>query len=193
MRISDWSSDVCSSDLGRPARPPPGPPSARPGRRPARRTCAWPPVRPAAPKARSGGQRRGHGGPLLRPNAILLTPRPPDPLCCVAAPQTGDPMLLYQMHELGRAWMAPFTYWADANARMFSAGDRWLSSIPGASRISAGNELLHRIGKDYEKPAFGIPAVEVRSEEHTSELQSLMRNSYAVFCLKKKKQKVAQS
>src|SRR3546814_6194097 len=30
---------------------------------------------------------------------------------------------------------------------------------------------------------------EVRSEEHTSELQSLMRNSYAVFCLKKKKNK----
>src|SRR3546814_3944848 len=29
----------------------------------------------------------------------------------------------------------------------------------------------------------------VRSEEHTSELQSLMRNSYAVFCLKKKKQR----
>src|SRR3546814_9558036 len=28
-----------------------------------------------------------------------------------------------------------------------------------------------------------------RSEEHTSELQSLMRNSYAVFCLQKKKQK----
>src|SRR3546814_4750816 len=30
-------------------------------------------------------------------------------------------------------------------------------------------------------------AVRHRSEEHTSELQSLMRNSYAVFCLKKKK------
>src|SRR3546814_3623458 len=30
---------------------------------------------------------------------------------------------------------------------------------------------------------------ELRSEEHTSELQSLMRNSYAVFCLKKKKKK----
>src|SRR3546814_8069079 len=28
-----------------------------------------------------------------------------------------------------------------------------------------------------------------RSEEHTSELQSIMRNSYAVFCLKKKKKK----
>src|SRR3546814_2265917 len=31
-----------------------------------------------------------------------------------------------------------------------------------------------------------------RSEEHTSELQSLMRISYAVFCLKKKKQKITQ-
>src|SRR3546814_5068960 len=33
-----------------------------------------------------------------------------------------------------------------------------------------------------------FPAV-IRSEEHTSELQSLMRISYAVFCLKKKKNK----
>src|SRR3546814_9266952 len=32
----------------------------------------------------------------------------------------------------------------------------------------------------------GKQYVAVRSEEHTSELQSLMRNSYAVFCLKKK-------
>src|SRR3546814_5671624 len=37
----------------------------------------------------------------------------------------------------------------------------------------------------------GKPA-EVRSEEHTSELQSLMRISYAVFCLKKKKYKQKQ-
>src|SRR3546814_9984590 len=34
---------------------------------------------------------------------------------------------------------------------------------------------------------FSIDAEELRSEEHTSELQSLMRISYAVFCLKKKK------
>src|SRR3546814_8787173 len=31
-----------------------------------------------------------------------------------------------------------------------------------------------------------VPVTVLRSEEHTSELQSLMRNSYAVFCLKKK-------
>src|SRR3546814_7096172 len=36
-----------------------------------------------------------------------------------------------------------------------------------------------------ELAAFPEPAI--RSEEHTSELQSLMRNSYAVFCLQKKK------
>src|SRR3546814_6594774 len=34
----------------------------------------------------------------------------------------------------------------------------------------------------------GRPYPVARSEEHTSELQSLMRNSYAVFCLQKKKQ-----
>src|SRR3546814_1274211 len=37
------------------------------------------------------------------------------------------------------------------------------------------------------QPHFGFEPV--RSEEHTSELQSLMRISYAVFCLKKKKKK----
>src|SRR3546814_7451683 len=39
-------------------------------------------------------------------------------------------------------------------------------------------------------PDFAVfPPGQQRSEEHTSELQSLMRISYAVFCLKKKKQK----
>src|SRR3546814_4504383 len=44
-----------------------------------------------------------------------------------------------------------------------------------------------------EGPLFsmsgGDARLAVRSEEHTSELQSLMRNSYAVFCLKKKRNK----
>src|SRR3546814_4469260 len=37
------------------------------------------------------------------------------------------------------------------------------------------------------------PAMLGRSEEHTSELQSLMRISYAVFCLKKKKNKTTNT
>src|SRR3546814_2142344 len=36
-------------------------------------------------------------------------------------------------------------------------------------------------------------ALAVRSEEHTSELQSLMRISYAVFCLKKKKKNITSN
>src|SRR3546814_2297450 len=41
----------------------------------------------------------------------------------------------------------------------------------------------------YYAEALPNPKLVVRSEEHTSELQSLMRISYAVFCLKKKKNK----
>src|SRR3546814_2933300 len=53
---------------------------------------------------------------------------------------------------------------------------RVLQAIPGASSVKA-----HKVG--------GAPVLDVkldRSEEHTSELQSLMRISYAVLCLKKK-------
>ncbi|MBB1089532.1 polyhydroxyalkanoate depolymerase [Lysobacter sp. SG-8] len=69
--------------------------------------------------------------------------------------------MLYQLHELGRAWMAPVTYWADANAKMFGTPASWLSSLPGAQRVSAGFDLLYRIGKDYEKPEFGIHSMEM--------------------------------
>src|SRR3546814_1468883 len=50
-------------------------------------------------------------------------------------------------------------------------------------------ELLVRLEVDPlgAAPIEEIVDVGTRSEEHTSELQSLMRNSYAVFCLKKKK------
>src|SRR3546814_2816398 len=40
-----------------------------------------------------------------------------------------------------------------------------------------------------KRPVDGLTLFYARSEEHTSELQSLMRISYAVFCLKKKKKK----
>src|SRR3546814_9683367 len=43
---------------------------------------------------------------------------------------------------------------------------------------------LHHPKYDFNDDALPVGA---RSEEHTSELQSLMRTSYAVFCLKKKK------
>src|SRR3546814_7347552 len=45
----------------------------------------------------------------------------------------------------------------------------------------------------FSSSCFTICATVVRSEEHTSELQSLMRISYAVFCLKKKKKQKTQT
>src|SRR3546814_5603447 len=47
---------------------------------------------------------------------------------------------------------------------------------------------IRPVEREHDKaPDHRVSAGGVRSEEHTSELQSLMRNSYAVFCLKKKK------
>src|SRR3546814_5212577 len=49
-------------------------------------------------------------------------------------------------------------------------------------KLEERDERHKRMGQ----PLCGRTQCEGRSEEHTSELQSLMRNSYAVFCLKKK-------
>src|SRR3546814_10803815 len=45
---------------------------------------------------------------------------------------------------------------------------------------AAGQHIVELLGVQDVEPVLGQ---ETRSEEHTSELQSLMRNSYAVFCL----------
>ena len=69
--------------------------------------------------------------------------------------------MLYQLHELNRAMMAPFVHLAEANSRIFSHPSSWASSLPGAERLAAGNELVHRLGKDYEKPPWNIHEVEI--------------------------------
>jgi len=73
--------------------------------------------------------------------------------------------MLYQLHELNRAMMAPWVHLAEANARIFSDPSSWASSLPGAERVAAGNELVHRIGKDYEKPPWNIHEVEVEGRK----------------------------
>src|SRR3546814_5212672 len=77
----------------------------------------------------------------------------------------------------------------------------WLSAICLASTsMGLHHKLCHTLGGALNLPhaethtivlphaiAYNAPNVrDARSEEHTSELQSLMRISYAVFCLKKK-------
>src|SRR3546814_2375096 len=118
MRISDWSSDVCSSDLDRRQR---------------RRTRL---------KAYFGRRRReGRGAPIwgTAHNGKLRVD-----------PDTGAVTPPINAHLL----------------HLHAGID--VQAEPGAHLLLTGGEAR-------------------RSEEHTSELQSLMRISYAVFCLKKKR------
>src|SRR3546814_5320386 len=52
---------------------------------------------------------------------------------------------------------------------------------------SVSAETFRSILQEYPAVSMALLTSLIRSEEHTSELQSLMRISYAVFCLKKKK------
>src|SRR3546814_4376169 len=71
----------------------------------------------------------------------------------------------------------------------------FVSAIADGSFDKAAKEIGYKI--DWRQfssagdisTAFASGDVPVRSEEHTSELQSLMRTSYAVFCLKKNKKR----
>src|SRR3546814_7252779 len=121
MRISDWSSDVCSSDL---------PPAGALRHHPARLQRGADHQRRDRTAAGDPHRLRGAGGD---------DPEVRDPAAAVAGAQ-------------------PALVWAGAVAAV-GGGDA------GPARVAG------------------------RSEEHTSELQSLMRHSYAVFCLKKKKKK----
>src|SRR3546814_7406535 len=74
----------------------------------------------------------------------------------------------------------PFASQGGVAAQVWTLGHR---NVLGLAFDAAGRLWEHEMG-----PMGGdeLNLVERRSEEHTSELQSLMRTSYAVFCLKKK-------
>src|SRR3546814_2040364 len=134
MRISDWSSDVCSSDLSR---------------------LSLPRLRRALRKTRSClGAAVGKSdlptsmGPFSRRSRRETLPRLlPLMVCHVAHPHRNR------------------------------------LRLPTSSRPTARRPLQR------ERTLREQARCRQRSEEHTSELQSLMRISYAVFCLKKKKKK----
>jgi len=73
--------------------------------------------------------------------------------------------MLYQWHELSRNWLNPLVTFSESGARMFSSKDSWLSRLPGAHRVAANYELLYRLGKEYEKPAFDIRSVQAHGHE----------------------------
>src|SRR3546814_8255053 len=124
MRISDWSSDVCSSDL----------------------------IGAAMQIAHHLGDRHRIAGIDLR-LVLLSAPAPHGALGATAALQGGQGGI----HHLAAGQLAQ----------------------TGVGGLLDGHTQRHAV-------FFELDDDQVRSEEHTSELQSLMRISYAVFCLKKK-------
>lgn len=67
--------------------------------------------------------------------------------------------MLYQLHEMRRAFLGPFTQWAEASAKLLSNPVSPLAHTPFSQRIAAGYELMFRIGKDYKKPEFKLDPV----------------------------------
>src|SRR3546814_5878236 len=72
---------------------------------------------------------------------------------------------------------------------------RWASILLRRTLLSEVNTPANVNGADWaaERAWLLLRMGEARSEEHTSELQSLMRIAYAVFCLKKKKHSTTSS
>src|SRR3546814_6320549 len=130
MRISDWSSDVCSSDL-------------RQRVQPDLRTHAT----GRAHMAKVGKQAVGHV----------------DAGACEPGQRKAG---------------------CDARCRAFESRTQDRIAMATSAPLFQGAGGIARCSGDPD-----IVADARRSEEHTSELQSLMRISYAVFCLKKKKTK----
>ncbi|AKD25797.1 polyhydroxyalkanoate depolymerase, intracellular [Polynucleobacter duraquae] len=73
--------------------------------------------------------------------------------------------MLYQLHEFQKALLQPMSSWARAASEAFINASNPASKVPGSERLAASYELLHRLGKDYKKPEFGIRSVQAHGRE----------------------------
>ena len=69
--------------------------------------------------------------------------------------------MLYQIYEAQRALIEPFADMADAAAKLYGNPHTLLGQVPLAQRVAAMYALFHRLGKDYEKPEFGIRRIKI--------------------------------
>src|SRR3546814_7550901 len=150
MRISDWSSDGCSSDLGG------GEPRPFIGH----------------PLLEEGGHRSAPP-PSGSPTWTLHSP----PLLTSDASLRARPSSALDLRSVST--MARITSAAITSTAVRVAKTTVIFPLPTPLVLSLSKDHTQRQPCD---PSTGSG----RSEEHTSELQSLMRISYAVFCLKKK-------
>src|SRR3546814_233231 len=190
MRISDWSSDVCSSDLHSPRRSGGSPSGTRsptglfaglPGFTRLRR-CKPPPAPLAC--AASGGVAewlKAHAWKVCRGESLSRVRIPLPPPSCFVSRASQD-----QARRPQRSRITPqaFLNCTALDNRTVTEFRRHRGSLRRPWSYRQPRDLAPRLllcGADF----IGALQVEPeRSEEHTSELQALMRISYAVFCLK---------
>src|SRR3546814_5620186 len=113
--------------------------------------------------------------PTMTASTITLMPE------LTTLPSTRSARKLVRFQKANGTRMKP--------ASEVSLNSRIVTNICTARMKKARMTITQAISSTMIVRKLSKKPVKVRSEEHTSELQSLMRISYAVFCLKKKKQK----
>ncbi|MBB5216747.1 polyhydroxyalkanoate depolymerase [Parapusillimonas granuli] len=68
--------------------------------------------------------------------------------------------MLYDLHELKRAFLTPLAAFTSSGSQLFSHPYSPFSYTPVSRQMAATYELVHRLGKDYEKPAWGLESAE---------------------------------
>jgi poly(3-hydroxybutyrate) depolymerase len=69
--------------------------------------------------------------------------------------------MLYQIYETQRSLIEPFSDLAKVTAKLFTNPMLPMGVSPLSQRMAAAFDLMHRLGKDYEKPEFGIRTVDI--------------------------------
>lgn len=72
--------------------------------------------------------------------------------------------MLYQLHEMHRAIMSPLAAFTDVGSKLFSHPASPLAYTPIARQMAASYELVHRLGKKYEKPEWQLPLTEINGK-----------------------------
>ena len=72
--------------------------------------------------------------------------------------------MLYDLHELQRSFLTPLSAFTDTGSQLFSHPYSPFAYTPLSRHIAAGYELIHRLGKDYEKPAWGLSSTRINNK-----------------------------
>ncbi|HTO44509.1 MAG TPA: polyhydroxyalkanoate depolymerase [Burkholderiales bacterium] len=89
--------------------------------------------------------------------------------------------MLYALHELHKRMTAPLAAWADANHRLFTNPYSPLAYHPLSRTIAASHEMLARLTRSYDKPAWDIDHAVVKGQTVPVSIEPAMRKPFCVL------------